>query len=131
VSATTSHADSTADPVDVAVIGSDAIERSAGHGSCRTLRHPITCERHMSDYKHDSSDKKLDHAADAVKATAVKHDTGPGHDPAKIARHDDAGKDRLFEHREQHDDAEQASERSRREKDVKQHDHPVSDASGS
>jgi len=84
----------------------------------------------MSDYKHDASDKKLDHAADAVKATEAKHAAGPGHDPAKIARHDDAGKDRLFEHREQHDDAEQASERSRREKDVATHEHPVNDESG-
>jgi len=85
----------------------------------------------MSDYKHDASDKKLDHAADAAKATEARHEAGPGHDTAKIARHDDAGKDRLFEDREQHDDAEQASERSRREKDVAKHDHPVSDDSGS
>lgn len=83
----------------------------------------------MSDYKHDSSDKKLDHAADAAKATETKHAPGLRHDPAKIARHDDTGKDRLFEEREQHDDAEQASERSRREKDVAKHDHPVSDGS--
>ncbi len=81
----------------------------------------------MSDYKHDASDKNLDHAADAVKTAHTKVETGPGHDPAKIARHDDAGKDRLFEHREQHDDAEQASERSRRDKDVARHDHPVTD----
>lgn len=85
----------------------------------------------MSEYKHDASDKKLDHAAAAEKATATRHDGGPGHDAAKIARHDDAGKDRLFEHREQHDDAEQASERARREKDVAKHDHPVDDAGGS
>ncbi|MES3035605.1 MAG: hypothetical protein V4813_16505 [Gemmatimonadota bacterium] len=83
----------------------------------------------MSDYKHDASDKKLDHEADAAKAKPTKHADGPSHDPAKIARHDDVGKDRLFEHREQHDDAEQASERSRREKDVAKHAHPVDDTS--
>ncbi|WP_411280279.1 hypothetical protein [Gemmatimonas sp.] len=85
-----------------------------------------------SDYKHDASDKKLDHAADAEKAAAkaadAKHGDGPSHNPAKIARHDDAGKDRLFEHREQHDDAEKASERSRLEKDVAKHDHPDDEA---
>ena len=68
-------------------------------------------------YTHDASDKKLDHAADADKAAAeeqhIKHGAGPSHDPEKIARHDDAGKDRLFENREQHDEAEQQSEKSR------------------
>lgn len=82
-----------------------------------------------STYKHDASDRKLDHAADADKAAAKsveeKHGAGPGHDPAKIARHDDAGKDRLFEKREQHDDAEKESERSRLAKDAVRHAHPV------
>ena len=87
-----------------------------------------------SGYKHDASDKKLDQAADTAKETAksteAKHGTGPSHDPDKIARHDDAGKDRLFEHREQHDRAERESERSRLAKDVLKHDHPVSDSAG-
>lgn len=85
-----------------------------------------------SGYKHDASDKKLDQAADATKVeqkdTATKHGHGPSHDPAKIARHDDAGKDRLFEHREQHDDGEKESERTRIAKDVAKHDHPVDNA---
>lgn len=84
-----------------------------------------------SGYKHDASDKKLDHAADEAKASAketgAKHGAGPGHDPKKIARHDDAGKDRLFEDREQHDDAEKQSEKSRLAKDAARHDHPVDD----
>jgi hypothetical protein len=87
-----------------------------------------------SGYKHDASDKKLGHAADAAtaaaKATDANRGAGPGHDAGKIARHDDAGKDRLFEHREQHDDAEQHSERSRLAKDVARHDHPVGDGPG-
>lgn len=94
----------------------------------------ITGNTTMADgthYKHDASDKKLDHAAteaaDALNDTAVAHANGPGHDPAKIARHDDAGKDRLFEHREQHDDAEKESERLRLAKDVTKHDHPSGD----
>ncbi|MBC7842853.1 MAG: hypothetical protein H7099_11095 [Gemmatimonadaceae bacterium] len=85
-----------------------------------------------SGYKHDASDKKLDQAADAAKAddkaTAAKHGAGPSHDPAKIARHDDAGKDRLFEKREQHDDGEKESERSRLAKDQAKHAHPVDEA---
>ncbi len=68
-------------------------------------------------YKHDSSDKKLAQEADDAKAKLAEseadHAKGPGHDEAKIARHDDQGKDRLFEKREQHDDAEKKSEKSR------------------
>ncbi len=85
----------------------------------------------MSTYQHDASDKKLDQAAEQSKHAASKETAGPSHDTARIARHDDAGKDRLFEDREQHDDAEQASERSRREKDVAKHDHPVDQENGS
>ncbi len=71
-----------------------------------------------SGYTHDASDRKLDHAADEAKAADSKHGPGPGHDPSKIARHDDLGKDRLFEHREQHDDAEKQSEKSRLAKEA-------------
>jgi hypothetical protein len=45
------------------------------------------------------------------------------HDPAKIARHDDAGKDRLFEGRQQHDEAEKNSEKTRLARDVERHGH--------
>lgn len=87
-----------------------------------------------SNYKHDASDKKLDHDAGAEKAAAKtasdKHGSGPSHDPAKIARHDDAGKDRLFEHREQHDDAEKESERSRLAKDAVRHEHAPEETPG-
>ena len=82
---------------------------------------------HGSGYKHDASDRKLDQSAEAVKdATSAKHAhdaEGPGHDPAEIAKHDDKGKDRLFEHREQHDDAEMQSEKTRHARDVARHDH--------
>ncbi len=95
----------------------------------------ITTELAMSEgkstYKHDASDKKLDQEADdakdKAKSTEEKHGSGPSHDPEKIARHDDAGKDRLFEHREQRDVAERESERSRLAKDVAKHDHPALD----
>jgi len=80
-----------------------------------------------SNYKHDGSDRKLDQSAEASKtasaAADAKHASGPNHDPAEIAKHDDAGKDRLFEHREQHDDAESKSEKTRLARDVARHDH--------
>ncbi len=81
-------------------------------------------------YKHDSSDKKLDQSAEAAndgKSAAAAGSPGPGHDPQEIRKHDDTGKDRLFEGRQQHDDAEKSSEKSRLAKDMARHDHPVDD----
>lgn len=85
---------------------------------------------HGSGYKHNASDKKLDQAAEAAKdvtaakgAKGAKDSSGPGHDPSEIAKHDDSGKDRLFEHREQHDDAEMKSEKTRTARDVDRHHH--------
>ena len=52
------------------------------------------------------------------------HDVpGTHHDPAEIRKHDDVGKDRLFEDREQHDEAEKNSEKTRLARDVDRHDH--------
>ena len=51
--------------------------------------------------------------------------TDKTHDPQAIARHDDAGKDRLFEGREQHDEAEKNSEKTRLARDVERHNHDV------
>jgi hypothetical protein len=53
--------------------------------------------------------------------------TGPQHDPAKIRQHDDVGKDRLFEGRQQHDDAEKNSEKTRLARDADRHEHTVDD----
>lgn len=82
-----------------------------------------------SGYKHSASDKKLDKSAQAANESSqtsdMQHSSGPGHDPAEIAKHDDLGKDRLFEGRQQHDDAEKNSERTRLARDVARHDHPV------
>jgi len=84
-----------------------------------------------SGYKHDASDRKLDKSADAenetAKAAEAQQSSGPGHDADKIRKHDDAGKDRLFEGRQQHDDAEKNSEKTRLARDVARHDHPVDD----
>lgn len=79
-------------------------------------------------YTHDASDRKLDQAAEA--ANESESDTqrsGPRYDPSEIREHDDAGKDRLFEGRQQHDEAEKNSEKTRLAKDVARHDHPVDD----
>ncbi|MEO5509001.1 MAG: hypothetical protein ABIS27_00040 [Longimicrobiales bacterium] len=81
-----------------------------------------------SRYKHSDSDRKLDQSAqpaDAENNQDAGGPAGPGHDPEKIKKHDDTGKDRLFEGREQHDDAEMASEKTRLAKDVDRHHHPV------
>ncbi len=82
-------------------------------------------------YKHDASDRKLDESAEAAnesgQASDTQHSSGPRHDPAEIRKHDDVGKDRLFEGRQQHDDAEKNSEKTRLAKDVARHDHPVDD----
>ena len=83
-----------------------------------------------SGYKHDSSDRKLERAADAATEAGKKADkqaAGPSHDPDEIRKHDDAGKDRLFEGRQQHDEAEKNSEKTRLAKDVARHDHAVDD----
>ena len=58
---------------------------------------------------------------------STKHSqSGPEHDPADIREHNDEGKDRLFEGRQQHDDAEKESERTRLSRDINKHKH-VSD----
>jgi hypothetical protein len=73
-----------------------------------------------SGYKHDASDRKLDKSAEAASDAALehaKHASGAGHDP-DVSKHDDAGKDRLFEGRQQHDAAEKNSEKTRLARDV-------------
>ncbi len=73
-------------------------------------------------HRKDASDHALDQ-----EATAEKQASTPSHDPAEIRKHDDAGKDRLFEGREQHDEAEKNSEKTRLARDVDRHNHGVDD----
>ena len=47
------------------------------------------------------------------------------HDPDEVAKHDDVGRDRLFEGREQHDEADKNSEKTRLARDVVRHEHDV------
>ena len=49
------------------------------------------------------------------------------YDPAEVEKHDDAGKDRLFEDRQQHDEADKNSEKTRLARDVHRHHHDVDD----
>lgn len=49
--------------------------------------------------------------------------SGPRHNPEEIMKHDTLGKDRLFEGREQHDDGEKSSERTRLARDADRHGH--------
>jgi hypothetical protein len=49
--------------------------------------------------------------------------TGPRYDPAEISEHDHEGKNRLFDDRQQHDDADKNSERTRLARDTDRHDH--------
>ena len=75
-----------------------------------------------SGYKHDASDRKLDESAEAANESGptsdTQHSSGPGHDPAEIRKHDDVGKDRLFEGRQQHDEAEKNSEKTRLHREI-------------
>lgn len=52
-----------------------------------------------------------------------ENEKGPKYDPAKIRAHNDPGHDRLFEDREQHDEAEKHSEKTRLARDVERHHH--------
>ena len=77
-------------------------------------------------YKHTASDKALDTAAQSEKASkdASSHDH-VDHDADEVSKHDDEGKDRMFEGRVQHDDADLKSEKNRLAKDQDRHHHPV------
>ena len=68
-------------------------------------------------------EKTRSRQAEIAQTSRDTGETGPQYDPAEIRKHDDTGKDRLFEGREQHDDAESASEKTRRARDIERHDH--------
>ena len=74
----------------------------------------------------DASDRALDQRAfDEEESTGRQH-----YDPAEVAKHDDAGRDRLFEGREQHDEADKNSEKTRLARDVARHKHDVDTQEG-
>jgi len=53
--------------------------------------------------------------------------TGPRYDPEEIRRHNTKGKDRLFEDRQQHDEADKNSEKTRLSRDLDRHGHLPND----
>jgi hypothetical protein len=99
-------------------------------------------DKSASTHHHSASDRALDRSA----TESAPETAGPGHDPAEIAKHDDPGKDRLFEGRQQHDEAgllavllrlardddvareaEKNSEKTRLARDVGKHGHDTDD----
>ena len=60
-------------------------------------------------------------------ATRSREARGPTFNPDEIRSHDDPGRDRLFEDREQHDEAEKNSEKTRLAKDRDRHAHDSND----
>jgi hypothetical protein len=75
---------------------------------------------------HDASDRKLDKEAfTEVEAEADR--PRQDYDPAEVRKHDDPGRDRLFADRQQHDEADKNSEKTRRARDVQRHHHDVDD----
>jgi hypothetical protein len=68
----------------------------------------------------DKSDRALDQRAFGDEPASRQH-----WDAAEVAKHDDEGRDRLFEGREQHDEAEKNSEKNRLARDVARHGHDV------
>jgi len=85
----------------------------------------MTNKNSIDDQGHDASDRALDRNASSQGGESATG--GQGHDPEKIRRHDDTGRDRLFEGREQHDEAEKNSEKNRLARDVERHHHDVDD----
>ena len=80
----------------------------------------------QSGYKHSASDKALDAAAELEKEPSdASSGNDAGHDAEETSKHDDKGKDRMFEGREQHDQADMRSEKNRLAKDQARHNHPV------
>ena len=69
---------------------------------------------------HDASDRALDKRAFDEEPKSEQR-----YDADEVRKHDDAGHDRLFEHREQHDIADKNSERTRLARDIQRHGHDV------
>ena len=56
-------------------------------------------------------------------ADGSRETKGPRYDPKEIRAHNTVGKDRLFEDRQQHDEAEKNSEKTRLARDADRHNH--------
>jgi hypothetical protein len=81
-------------------------------------RGPVT---HSPSLKGDRSLQKL--AGNTNTPDPERSLPGPHHDESEIRAHDTRGKDRLFEDRQQHDEAGKNSEKTRYARDVDRHAH--------
>ena len=69
-------------------------------------------------------DKTISHIAEISQAgNRGEGRTGPQYDSEEIKEHQPKGKNRLFEDRQQHDDADKNSEKTRLARDIERHDH--------
>ena len=74
---------------------------------------------------HDKSDRALDKAAFDEQPKSEQR-----WDADEVRKHDDVGRDRLFEGREQHDEADKNQEKNRLARDVQRHHHDVDEQQG-
>ena len=70
----------------------------------------------------DKSDRALDKRAFDEAPKSRQH-----YDPDEVRKHDDDGRDRLFEGREQHDEADKNSDKLRLSRDIQRHHHDADD----
>jgi hypothetical protein len=68
----------------------------------------------------DKSDRALDKAAFDEAPRSNQHWSAD-----EVRKHDDTGRDRLFEGREQHDEADKNQEKNRLARDIQRHHHDV------
>ena len=74
---------------------------------------------------HDRSDRALDKSAFDEEPKSEQR-----WDPDEVRKHDDVGRDRLFEGREQHDEADKNQEKNRLARDVQRHKHDIDEQQG-
>ncbi len=67
---------------------------------------------------HDKSDRALDKRAFDEEPKSKQR-----YDADEVRKHDDVGRDRLFEGREQHDEADKNSDKLRLSRDIQRHGH--------
>lgn len=83
-----------------------------------------SAQRH-AEGQHGQKTMEFLRAQHVEQSGASAQSAGPEHDPGEIQAHSTTGKDRLFENREQHDDANKASEKTRLARDTDRHNHDV------
>ena len=74
---------------------------------------------------HDKSDRALDRAAFDEERKNRQH-----WDADEVRKHDDLGRDRLFEGRQQHDEADKNQEKLRLSRDIQRHGHDADNLPG-